>query len=243
MFRYLAPCGAMAWLLIFSPLAEAQSFPKNEPSTTLDNNSITEMLSEESLEFALEDPPEIEEGDTESVLHDPGEISNGSADIEPPRQPELETQHRVAIGALSRGAPINALDENGSTFLAEAAANGNLPLVMELLRRGAKVDTPDYEGATPLMLALFNGQIEIVNELLKRNASLHLKTPDGDTTLMFAVDSLSKDETAKVLVDYLIKNGVDVGARNNLGETAIMRAATRGSLNIYLEWALWFYRE
>ncbi len=55
---------------------------------------------------------------------------------------------------LSKGADIDALDQQGHAALHIAVADGQVLLATRLIRAGADVNRPDSQGRTPLALAL-----------------------------------------------------------------------------------------
>lgn len=73
-----------------------------------------------------------------------------------------------------------------------AAANGDLEKVIEILNRGVNVnatfarDDSELSGMTALMVASSRGYSNMVAELIKRGANVNLKHYSGETPLMFA---------------------------------------------------------
>lgn len=76
--------------------------------------------------------------------------------------------------------------------LINAAANGDIGRVIELLNKGVNVnasferDDSELSGMTALMVASSRGYSKMVAELIKRGANVNLKRYSGDTALMFA---------------------------------------------------------
>jgi len=59
--------------------------------------------------------------------------------------------------------------------LFEAAKNGNLETVKELVERGANLEIADTGGQTALMLASYGGYLEVVKLLVERGANIMAK--------------------------------------------------------------------
>ena len=76
--------------------------------------------------------------------------------------------------------------------LINAAANGDLEKVIEILNKGVNVnasfarDDSELSGKTALMVASSRGYSNMVAELIKRGANVNLKHYSGETALMFA---------------------------------------------------------
>jgi len=73
--------------------------------------------------------------------------------------------------------------------LIEAAENGNLEKIKELVKNGADVNSISDYGDTALMLASQYGQLEVVKYLLEKSADIHTKDEDGKTALMWASEN------------------------------------------------------
>ena len=97
--------------------------------------------------------------------------------------------------------------------LINAAANGDLEKVIEILNKGVNVnatfarDDSELSGMTALMVASSRGYSNTVAELIKRGANANLKRYTGETALMFA----AFNGDAKI-----IKALVDAGANPNV---------------------------
>ena len=72
---------------------------------------------------------------------------------------------------IQSGLDLNERDENGSTALHWAAANGTTPVIDCLLQNGADVAVKDSEGRTPSMVAQAAGR--------KDSAALIVSAPTG----------------------------------------------------------------
>jgi uncharacterized protein len=108
--------------------------------------------------------------------------------------------------------------------LHEAASNGNINIVIDLLQKGAEVDKADGDGRTALMYAAYNGHSQVVRELLAHNARVNMTDVAGRTALMFAASG-PFPETVKLLLDHKADPNI-----TDLQEhfTALMFAACEG---------------
>ena len=106
----------------------------------------------------------------------------------------------------------------------QAARDGNLARVRELLAAGADVDAPDHNGVTALMKASLNGLGAVVDVLLAAGADVNqADNNNGDTALMWASDLGHAD-----VVRALIRAGADIHKANRRGVTALMWARRNG---------------
>jgi ankyrin repeat protein len=131
---------------------------------------------------------------------------------------------------LARGLNVNAKTINSGTALSEAAIQGNVENVRQLLGAGADTEAKSSAGKyTPLMLASMRNDIEIVRMLLEAGANVNARDVRGSTPLMWATYSERRDTG---VLDLLLAAGADVNSRNSRGETAITWANWNGATSI-----------
>ena len=82
--------------------------------------------------------------------------------------------------------------------LIQAAKEGKLETVSQLLAAKAQINEVDQDGRSALMEAAKHGQLDVVNHLVAAHANQGLKDKDGFTALELAV-SYDHDEVIKVL--------------------------------------------
>ncbi len=112
-------------------------------------------------------------------------------------------------------------DADGTTPLAWAVYNDDLPAVQRLLHDGANASAGNRYGITPLSLAATNRNSAMAEALLKAGADAKAKLPDGTTLLMTAARTGNPE-----IVRMLIEHGADVNAKGEAyGETALVWAA------------------
>jgi ankyrin repeat protein len=129
---------------------------------------------------------------------------------------------RTLLGA---GADINARSRDGRTPLMSLNGKANLDLVRDLLRAGADVNARDQRGETPLLNAATSSSLAAIQELVSYGAGMDAKNNTGTTVLMRAAENNDYPQVAKLLLKF----GVDVNARDENQETALLIAARWGS--------------
>jgi ankyrin repeat protein len=127
----------------------------------------------------------------------------------------------LPAGQVKKHTDVDAADPDGTTPLAWAVYNDDLPAAQRLLRAGANAKTANRYGITPLFLAATNRNAAMAEALLNAGADATAKLPDGDTILMTAARTGNAD-----IVRMLIEHGADVNAKGETyGETALVWAA------------------
>ena len=114
---------------------------------------------------------------------------------------------------------VNAVDRHGHTPLMEAAKEGDVEGVKDLLRRGADTEVKSDKGKSARHYAAANGHVEIVNLLVAHGADINARDKEWHTPLMLAA-IYGCNHT----VQTLIHNGADVAARTLSGNTAMVYA-------------------
>ena len=110
---------------------------------------------------------------------------------------------------------VNVRDRHGHTPLINAAKDGDLEAVRDLLHRGAEVDAQSEKGKTALHYAAANGHVEVVKVLITSGAKVDSRDRDWHTPLMFAA-IYGCNHT----VQALLTSGADVQAKTLAGNTA-----------------------
>lgn len=100
--------------------------------------------------------------------------------------------------ALAGGLDINARDDDGETALMEAADDGNLRAVNNLIAAGANVNLRNDDAETALMMAADEGHTAVVRSLISAGADVNAEDEDGETALHKALGDRHR-ETAEVL--------------------------------------------
>lgn len=115
---------------------------------------------------------------------------------------------------------VNTRDDRGETLLMNALMGGNIEFAKELIAHGADPNVRDELGNTPLHHAAGRGT-EIVSKLLAARADANAVNKRGATALF--------DARSPEIVDALVKAGTPIDARDEQGNTAVMRLAQSGT--------------
>ncbi|KAI9340895.1 hypothetical protein BDR26DRAFT_861033 [Obelidium mucronatum] len=137
---------------------------------------------------------------------------------------------------IRNGANINSTDMHCRTPLRLATNTRRAEIVRHLLSYSECVDLPDSEGTTALRSAVFRSDVEMVRVFLQTRSRLaHMPLEggsdgsDGDKSsgihALHVCASFGNLEMINMLVHEI---GVDVDARDTLGRTPLMYAATKG---------------
>ena len=107
--------------------------------------------------------------------------------------------------------------------IVQAAFDGNMSMVQELLAKGADVNATNRIGATALELAVMKGRnADLIQLLLVKGADVNHKNNNGVTALESAVNSVRTD-----IVQLLLRYGANVDTKNKNGVTPLMLAAQK----------------
>lgn len=124
--------------------------------------------------------------------------------------------------------PLRIANPEAEDLLRQAALDGNMTQVEELLEQGVNVNAANTEGQTALILAAYNGHSKIILSLLEEGAELSHRDAMGRTALMYGSTG-SFPEAVKVLLDKGAEpNAVD----SDEHFTALMHAAAEGHLEV-----------
>ena len=134
-------------------------------------------------------------------------------------------------GSIDEDNLIEYFDEDE---LIEAAREGDVDMVISLLKSGADVDFMDEDGETALMTAAYKGHAVIVGILINAGAAIDIQDKSGSgagfTALMWAAHE-GYDEIAGLLLEAK----ADPNLQTDRGYTALMWAAQQGHCEIALQ--------
>ena len=135
--------------------------------------------------------------------------------------PEVERLLRLPLR------PDCSQDEDGTTALISASANGHLEVARLLCEAGADKDKATQTGATALTRASENGHLEVARVLCEAGADKDKATQDGATPLILASHN-GHLEVARVLCEA----GADKDKARQDGATALILASQNGHLEV-----------
>jgi bla regulator protein BlaR1 len=131
-----------------------------------------------------------------------------------------ETPAEAAAQASRRGSRLNRA-------LVEAAEDGDIADVQDLLERGADVNAAVDGDGSPLIAAARSGSRALVTLLLDRGADVNLAVEgDGNPLIMAAAEGHA------AIVELLLARGADVNTVVPSDETALIQASGNGHLAI-----------
>jgi E3 ubiquitin-protein ligase mind-bomb len=111
--------------------------------------------------------------------------------------------------------------------LVNAAANGNLSVVMEILKTQQCGVNDKHEGQTALHVACQNGHIDVIKYLLSQGAKLEVEDKQGAYPIHYAAVGAEPD-----VVKFLAQEGADVNVRNRRQQTPLHMATVKGHMTV-----------
>ena len=114
--------------------------------------------------------------------------------------------------------------------LFEAALQGEVEEVEEMIEAGASIESVDGSGRTALMKAAATGQAEVVTFLIGQEAELGRRDTGGANALMWACECEDEEGACDVAAALLDADGSApmLDATDGVGLTVLMRAAQLG---------------
>jgi len=128
---------------------------------------------------------------------------------------------------LSMGVDVNVAFsqvQRPKKDLNQAAVDGELDRVKELVSGGADVNSKNRMGMTPLVVAAMNSRTAVCEFLAANGADLNARDGQGRTALYLAVDRGNKE-----LIELLVKKKADVNIATMRGENAFSLAKKKGN--------------
>lgn len=129
----------------------------------------------------------------------------------------------ISLAATSGFAEVQTAPSFGSEII-DAADNGNISQVQDLLNSGSNPNDRGEFGTTPLMRAVYKNNINLVNVLLSSGANTDVKDIGGATAVMIAAR-----EGHAAILQRLVERGANVNIADNEGYTPLMRASMAGN--------------
>jgi ankyrin repeat protein len=119
------------------------------------------------------------------------------------------------------GSDMNRLNRDGYAPLHMAVMNGRTAIVRLLLKNGVEVNRPDKDGHTPLWHAVLGGHTIIADLLLKAGAKMEATA--------WLLDAARLGVRKRDAIEYLVRHGANLGARNQNGDTPLLIAIRQGN--------------
>ncbi len=117
--------------------------------------------------------------------------------------------------------PLSAAD----TRIADAAMQGNQPLVRTLLAQKLDPNQPQGDGMTALHWAAFHDDLDLAKLLLSSGADIKAETRNGKVTPLF----MACTNGNPAMIDAIVRAGADPNSVNANGTTALMIASAAGN--------------
>jgi ankyrin repeat protein len=109
--------------------------------------------------------------------------------------------------------------------LVQAAAAGNMPAVLALLKQGQDVNAPGQDGATALHWVVRADDLDTADALLEAGAKVSAANALGITPVYLAAENGNAS-----MLRRLLDAGADVNTADRTGDTLVMAAVRAGSL-------------
>ncbi len=130
----------------------------------------------------------------------------------------------LAMGAQAQN--MNTLDSQ----LIQAATQGDLASVRNLLERGARVNVQNANGRTALTAAVMSNHLEVARVLIAAGADPNIQDDNRNNALLVT------GETGNVaMLREVLKANPDLNRTNRFGGTALIPAADRGHVEYVRE--------
>ncbi len=148
------------------------------------------------------------------------------ANSTPLHEASLYSWKELVDELLSKGADVNAKDDNGITSFGIAAMSADVPTIQRMLDMGADISARDNEGRTPLSWAVRGTNSDVAELLVKKGADLYSKNSSGETMAYYAL----VEGASSSLLDTMKRVGYHINARNTNGETLMFGAVRRSAV-------------
>lgn len=138
---------------------------------------------------------------------------------------------------LEKAADVHALNRYKITALQEASANGLYGMVEVLRNNGADTNVRGGPFGNALILAVRDKNWQVAKLLIDKRADVNFQDESRGTALLVA-SGLCWEEPLE-LIEFLVKKGANVHARNWQNRTALQMASERGhteTIRLLLDW-------
>jgi len=144
---------------------------------------------------------------------------------------DIEQVHNL----INQDADYKLKDDEGSSILhyaVDALGKTNdiepqyysqiIEIIDMLVKKGAEINARNKKGMTPLAIAFsyYYSIKEVKIRLIELMQKIDIRANDGSTALMY----VTENERSTEIIEVLIKKGADVNAKDNAGNTPLIRA-------------------
>lgn len=113
-------------------------------------------------------------------------------------------------------------------YLDAAYANDHVTIKLALTQ-GMDIESVDDEGWTALCWAVNQGHFETTKVLVEHEANVNHKDNEGESVLMIAIQA---EEVDLELIKYLLDNGADIDAQDNIGWSALSHSVNMDDIEV-----------
>lgn len=115
--------------------------------------------------------------------------------------------------------------------LIEAAGDGRLVEVQQLLKRGASVGAVDDAKRTALIAASYGAHLDVARALVAAGADVNVQDDTKQSAYLIATSEIGEAKGLELL-ELALANGADVTTLDSYQGTGLIRAADRGFVTI-----------
>lgn len=137
----------------------------------------------------------------------------------------IRVDDKAQISKLLKSVGVNAQDDEGMTPLMNAAQEGNIPVLKEILKLKPQLEIKNKVGDTALAIAVGGDQIEATKILIGAGANVDITVSGENSDTLLIAAARSNAEAARLILE---KNKSLVNKTNKLGETALMESVKFG---------------
>ncbi|EKT59917.1 ankyrin repeat domain-containing protein [Providencia sneebia] len=131
----------------------------------------------------------------------------------------------ISILAISSLFMVKVMAQSNSNPLLQAAEEGQLTRVQQLVEQGADIEKRDIRLRTPLLAATHNNQIDVARYLIENGADVNAKDAIQDSAYLYA-----GARGLQEILELTLSHGADLKSVNRYGGTALIPAAERGHI-------------
>lgn len=133
----------------------------------------------------------------------------------------------------TKGLSINDVDNYGNSAVSYAAKKGNKKIIDLLIKKGVAYKNLNKKGGSAMLMATQGGRrgynsLDFFKYLEGLGIAVNITDKEGYTPL----HNLAYSNKDMASLNYFINKGVDVNQQNEEGNTALMNASSRNSLEV-----------